>query len=49
VAKIVTILIVSFTNAIWKKMEKNYVKTKVGGLLNTNKIAKISEILLVFI
>jgi hypothetical protein len=30
-------------------MEKNNVKTKVGGLLNTNKIAKISEILLVFI
>ena len=30
-------------------MEKNNVKTKIGGLLNTNRIAKISEILLVFI
>jgi membrane protease YdiL (CAAX protease family) len=30
-------------------MEKNNVKTKIGYLLNTNKIAKISEILLVFI
>lgn len=29
-------------------MEKNNAKTKVGGLLNTNKIAKITEILLVF-
>ena len=30
-------------------METYSVKTKVGGLLNSNKIAKISEILLVFI
>jgi len=29
-------------------MEKNNAKTKVGALLHTNKIAKISEILLVF-
>ena len=29
-------------------MEKVNVKTKVGGLLNSNKIAKISEILVVF-
>jgi len=30
-------------------MKENSVKTKIGYLLNTNKIAKISEILLVFI
>lgn len=29
-------------------MERHNVKTKIGGLLNTNKIIKISEILLVF-
>jgi len=30
-------------------MKENTIKSKIGGLLNTNKIAKISEILLVFI